>query len=57
MDHVLSDDSVIRGFLKGELFKSFEKSSYYAESENTENLKRLPSDRPDYLEKKETINP
>ena len=53
----MSDDSVIRGFLKGELFKSFEKSSYYAESENTENLKKLPSDRPDYLEKKETINP
>ena len=57
VDHVLSDDSVIRGFLKGELFKSFEKSSYYAESENTENLKQPTSGRPDYLEKKETMNP
>ena len=57
VEHVLSDDSVIRGFLKGELFKSFEKSSYYAESENTENLKQLTGDRPDYLHKKETPNP
>lgn len=48
--NVLSDDSVIRGFLQGEVFKSFEKSSYYAESETTNKLKATSSDKPAYLD-------